>query len=50
MNDRITERYGLFTEGFAWVDGIVFDLIKSIVNSTTEDFLKGEGKDLFLYK
>ncbi len=50
MNDRITERHDLFTEGFAWVDGIISALVKAIVSSTTEDFLKGEGKDLFLYK
>ena len=52
MNERITERYGriAFAEGFAWADEKISGLIKAIATSTTGDFLKGENKDLFLYK
>ena len=52
MNERITEHYGRmgFTMGFAWADEKISGLIKAIATSTTEDFLKGEDKDLFIYK
>lgn len=52
VNERITERYGgiAFTEGFAWADEKISGLIKAITTSTTDDFLKGENEDLFLYK
>lgn len=52
MNERIAERYGrmAFAEGFAWADEKILGLIKAITSSTTDDFLKGENEDLFLYK
>lgn len=50
MNDRITERQMDFMGGFAWADEKLSGLIKAIVTSTAEDFLKGENKDLFLHK
>lgn len=52
MNERITERYGgmAFTGGFAWADEKISSLIKAIVTSTTDDFLKSEDEDLFLHK
>lgn len=52
MNERITERFGrmAIAEGFAWADEKILGLIKAITSSTTDDFLKGENEDLFLYK
>lgn len=52
MNERIAERYGrmAFAEGFAWADEKISSLIKAIVTSTANDFLKREDEDLFLHK